>query len=284
MKRIAIVVTMLMVLGLAAGAEAIDKVPYKLKEDFGIEPLAGCNLQYYYYIPCPTFSWFWGFSGWSVGDIIGQFFTVGDSPTGNNSACNPGDCHDLTGFSFIDFAGYGTVYPGFFTVEFEIFCSDEFGCPVGNAIWSSGPYESHFSWNDVVVSPAVVLTDCSTAPGPSAPRFLLIARHTGSDASYPAWGFDNISWPLRDACSMHDFGCLPALYPRPYSSHYGEIHTGYYGVDFEFCPPYGFLDGEDTTLDGSMYGFVELAFKIALECNGPSNAPTSWSRVKSMYE
>lgn len=283
MKRIAIVVLTLAILGLAAGAGAIDKKPYKMKEDFGLEPLAGCNLQYYYYIPCPTFSWFWGFSGWSAGDIIGQYFTVGDSPTGVNAACDPGDCHDLTGFSFIDFAGYGTMYPGLFTVEFEIYCSDEFGCPVGDPVWNSGSVETHFSWNDIAVSPAVILTDCSTGPDQSSPRFLLIARHTGSDGVYPAWGFDNISWPLRDACTMHDLGCLPAAYPRPFSSHYDNIHTGYYGVDFEFCPPYGFLDGLDTTPDGSQYGFVELVFKIVLDCNGPSTEPTTWGRVKSMY-
>ncbi len=283
MKRIAVVVTVLTVLGLTACVEAIDKTPYKMKEDFGLEPLAGCNLQYYYYIPCPTNSWFWGFSGWSVGDIVGQYVTVGDLSTAGHLACDPGECHDLTGFSFIDFAGYGTLYPGLFTVEFEIYCSDEFGCPVGDAIWNSGPYESHYSWNDVPVSPAVVLTDCSVEPGPSSPRFLLIARHIGSDGSYPAWGFDNISWPLIDGCVMHDLGCLPALYPRPYSSHYEGIHTGYYGVDFEFCPPYGFLDGLDTTADGSMYGFVELVLKLAFECNGPSTEPTTWGRVKSMY-
>ncbi len=283
MKRIAIVVLTLALLGHAAVAGAIEKTPFKMKEDFGLEPLAGCNLQYYYYIPCTTFSWFWGFSGWSVGDIIGQYFTVGDSPMGAITACDPGDCHDLTGFSFIDFAGYGTTYPGLFTVEFEIYCSDEFGCPVGDALWNSQPYETHFSWNNIVVSPAVILTDCSTEPGQSSPRFLLIARHIGSDSIYPAWGFDNISWPLRDACVMHDLGCLPAVYPRPYSSHYDNIHTGYYGVDFEYCPPQGFPDGLDTTAEGSTYGFVELVFKIALDCNGPSTEPTTWGRVKSMY-
>jgi hypothetical protein len=135
----------------------------------------------------------------------------------------------------------------------------------------------------VVVSPAVVLTDCSILPGQSNPRFLLVARHTGSNASYPAWGFDNIGRPILEGCQMHDLGCLPALYPRPYSSHYDVIHTGYYGADFEFCPPLGFPDGLDTSEDGSIYGFVELVLKIALDCNGPSTDPTTWSRVKSMY-
>ena len=283
MKRIMVLATVLTVLSLAAAATGLDKTPYKLRDDFGVETLAPCNLQYYYYIPCPTYSWFWGFSGWSTGDIIGQFFVVGDAPTGLGDACDPADCHDLTGFSFIDFAGYGTLYPGLFTVEFEVYCSDSFGCPVGDALWNSGPYESHYSWNDIVVSPAVILTDCSTLPGPSSPRFLITAKHIGTNGTYPAWGFDNISWPIRDACQMHDLGCLPALYPRPYTSHYDDIHTGYYGVDFEFCPPWGFLDGRDTTPDGSVYGFVELAFKIMLDCNGPGIEPTTWGRVKSIY-
>ena len=283
MKRITILTTALAVLCLVTGAVAIDKTPYKMREDFGLEPLADATLRYYYYIPCPTYSWFWGFSGWSTGDIIGQFFTVGDTPMGLNSASDPGNCHDLTGFSFVDFAGYGTIYPGLFTVEFEVYCSDELGRPQGDALWTSGPYESHFSWNDITITPPVILTDCWTVPVQSAPRFLLIARHIGSDATYPAWGFDNISDPIRDACQMHDIGCLPALYPRPYTSHYDDVHTGYYGVNFEFSEPYWFLDGRDTTEDGSMYGFVELAFKIALNCNGPSTEPTTWGRVKSIY-
>jgi hypothetical protein len=284
MKRIGAFTTVLMVLCLAAGAAAIDKTPFKMREDFGTAMLQENSLQYYYYVPCPTYSWFWGFSGWSPGDIIGQFFTVGDTPTGsNNVAHDPDNCHDLTGFRFIDFAGYGTLYPGLFTVEFEVYCADTSGCPKGLPLWTSDPYESHYSWNHITVSPALILTDCSTQPGPSSPRFLIIARHIGSDGTYPAWGFDNISWPLRDGCQMHEGGCLPALYPRPYTSQYDEIHTAYYGTDFESCVPYLLLDGLDTTYDGSMYGFVELAFKIFLECNGPGIEPTTWSRVKSMF-
>jgi hypothetical protein len=285
MKSSAIVVTVLVVLCLGVCTGAAEKQAFRFKEDFGVESLQSCTLQYYYYVPCPTFSWFWGFYDWEVGDIIGQVFTVGDSPTGTNTACDPLDCHDLAGFSFIDFAGYGTVYPGMFTVEFEVYCCDETGCPVGPVLWNSGSYETISGWNDLVVVDPLVLTDCSTLPGPSTPRFLLVAVHTGSDCTYPQWGFDNISGPLGDpsGCSMHDIGCLPALYPRPTVSHYTEIHTGYYGIDFAICPPWGFLDGLDTTLDGSLYGFLELAWKISLACNGPGIEPGTWGRLKSMY-
>jgi hypothetical protein len=82
---------------------------------------------------------------------------------------------------------------------------------------------------------------------------------------------------------MHDLGCLPALYPRPTTSHYDDLHSGYYGIDFQYCPPYAFLDGLDTTFDGSEYGFVELAWKLSLQCNGPGTEPATWGRVKSMY-
>ena len=285
MKGCAIAVTVLTVVCLAACAGAIEKQAFRHKEDFGAGTLAGCTLQYYYYIPCPTFSWFWGFYGWQCGDVIGQFFTVGDSPTGVYSACDPEQCHDLTSFTFMDFAGYGTAYPGMFTVEFEIYCCDELGCPVGDMLWSSGPIETYEGWNEIPVSPPLVLTDCSIEAGPSRPRFLLAARHTGTDCTYPQWGLDNISGHLDDpsGCPMHDLGCLPAIYPRPYTSHYDGMHSGWYGVDFQHCPPYGFADGEDTTEEATLYGMIELTWKVSLECSGPSTDPTTWSRLKSMY-
>jgi hypothetical protein len=281
MRTRAVLIAVWAVVCLAVCAGAVEKQAFRFKEDFGTAPLTACNLQYYYYIPCPTYSWFWGFYDWQIGDIIGQFFTVGDSPTGVNTACDPEECHEMTGFSFLDFAGYGVIYPGLFTVEFEVYCSDAGGCPVGPAMWNSGPIETIWGWNDILVVPPLVLTDC----GPTGPRCLLAAIHTGSDCTYPQWGFDNISGPLADAsgCSMHDIGCMPALYPRPFSSNYDDIHTGYYGVDFEFCPPYGFPDGIDTTQDGSLYGFVELAWKILLACNGPGTEPGTWGKLKAMY-
>ena len=264
---------------LAAGAGAMEKQAFKFREDFGTAPLSACNLQYYYYVPCPSYSWFWAFYDWEVGDIIGQYFTVGDEPTGVNTACDPENCQELVGFSFLDFAGYGAIYPGLFTVEFEVYCSDASGCPVGTALYNSGSIESIYGWNDILVVPPLALGDC----GPTGPRCLLAAIHTGSDATYPQWGFDNISGPLTEGCEMHDIGCLPAPYPRPYSSHYADIHSGYYGIDFEFCPPLGFLDGSDTTEDGSVYGFVELAWKFQLNCTEPAAEPGSWSKIKAMY-
>jgi hypothetical protein len=285
MRRSVIVVGVLLAVGLAVCAGAVEKQAFRFKEDFDVAPLDPCYLQYYYYVPCPSYSWFWSFYDWDCGDIVGQYFTIGDSPTGEFSPCDPGQCHDVTGFRFIDFAGYGTVYPGMFTVEFEIYCCDELGCPVGDALWNSGPIETHGGWNNVFLDTAIIVTACSTEPGPASPRLLLAARHIGSDCTYPQWGFDNISGPLYDpvGCEMHDRGCLPAFWPRPTESHYDEIHSGWYGIDFEYCPPYGFLDGLDTTLDGSMYGFIELAWRIFLECNGPSTEPTTWGKVKSMY-
>ena len=83
---------------------------------------------------------------------------------------------------------------------------------------------------------------------------------------------------------MHDYGCLPALYPRPYNSHYASIHSGYYGKDFEYCPPRWFRDGRDSTPDGTQYGFCELAWRLYITCAGPSaSQPATWSDIKSMY-
>jgi hypothetical protein len=286
MKKGVIAGTVVLVGCLVLQAGAFEKKAFRFKEDLGTATLESCDLEYYYFIPCPEYSWFWGFYDWQGGDIIGEFFTIGDASMGGYTACDPGTCHDVAGLRFIDFAGYGVLYPGMFTVEFEIYCADESGCPVGPALWNSGPYETMKGWNDVIVDPPVVVTDCSTLPGPSSPRILFIARHTGTDATYPQWGFDNISEPLYDpsGCPMHDIGCLPVLYPRPQTSYYDMIHTGYYGIDFEYCPPYVFLDGADTTEDGSVYGLVELAWKVTLECNGPAVEPGTWGRLKSMYK
>ena len=92
-----------------------------------------------------------------------------------------------------------------------------------------------------------------------------------------------MSAPEFDGCAMHDRGCLPAVYPRPSTSHYSIIHSGYYGIDFEYVPPLFFLDGADTNEDGSIYGFLELAWKISLECEGPGTEPATWGNIKAIY-
>ena len=263
-----------------------DKRAYQMRQDFGIEALEDCYMQYYYYVPCPTYSWFWGFYNWAPGDIIGQFFTVGDTPTGGWTACDTSLCYEIMGVRVLDFAGYGVIYPGLFTVRFDIYCADEDGCPVGGSLGNSGPYETDFSWNDVVFSPAVDISSCYINPGSpgSYPRFLVTATHTGTDGTYPEWGTDNISALIENTCEMHCYGCLPALYPRPSNSHYTEIHSGYYGVGFAYCPPQLFQDGKDSTPDGSLYGYLELAWRVRLNCNLNATEQTTWGGVKSLYK
>jgi hypothetical protein len=283
-KRIlilALIVTVLM----TTAVFAIEKRAYKIREDFGIEKLQDCFLQYYYYVPCPTYSWFYGFYGWLPGDIVGQFFTVGSNPTGGYAVCDSALCYNIIGLKILDFAGYGSAYPGLFTIEFDIYCSDESGCPVGPSLWNSGPFETVREWNDIPVSPAISVKSCATDPGPppTYPRFLITATHTGTVGTYPEWGTDNIQTLLEEGCAMHVYGCLPALYPRPTNSHYTTIHSGYYGVDFQYCPPQWFMDGKDTTPDGTQYGYLELAWKVLLDCAENPTEPTTWSGIKSMY-
>ncbi|MFZ1946326.1 MAG: hypothetical protein WAW06_02150, partial [bacterium] len=187
----------------------------------------------------------------------------------------------------LDFAGYGTLYPGLFTTQFSIWCADEYGCPVpgpgGCPLWQSGPVELCVGgWNYVVVDPPACVTYCGTGDPKCYPRFLVTAKHIGWHAAYPQWGFDNIATPIRLACAMHDTGCLAALYPRPYVSHYSTIHSGYYGVDFAYCPPQWFLDGGDTV--GNVYGFIELAWRVYLVNSGPTaTQPSTWGNIKAMY-
>jgi hypothetical protein len=287
-----VVTLIVLVLFIASGtAYAIKAEKYQLEDSFSSESLQDCNLQYYYYIPCPVESWFWGFYQWEQNDIIGQYFVIGDAPTGVHSPCDPEQCHTLEYFRVLDFAGYGTIYPGDFTVEFDVWCCDVDGCPVGPSLWNSGPFETGppiDPWNYVYLDSAIYLTSCCIDAGPPAshPRILITAKHTGAIATYPSWGADNISTPIDSACTMHDLGCLEALYPRPTSSHYAAIHSGYYGIDFEYCPPLWFLDARDETPGGTLYGFVEFAWRIHLLCLGPdpnATEPTTWGSVKSLY-
>jgi hypothetical protein len=259
---------------------------FQMREDFGTEPLSECYLQYYYYIPCPTYTWLWAFTGPTVGETMGAFFQIGDISTGTGTPCDPEACHTLETIRILDFAGYGTIYPGLFTIEMDIYCSDDRGCPVGPRLWTSGPLETHFAWNYIDVEPPVCLTECSTVAGPppSAPCILVTATHTGTSGIYPAWGFDNISTNVEQGCVMHDMSCLPAVYPRPDMSHYPRLHSGYYGYGTQYCPPIGLLDGRDTTTDGSQFGFIELTWRIYLACMGPTGVEGStWGSIKSIY-
>jgi hypothetical protein len=274
-------------LGLAAAAQAIEAKAVRLTEDFGSTSFEECNLQYYYYVPCPTYSWFWGFFDWSPGDKVGQFYNIGDKPTAGFSVCDSVMCQHITGVRILDFSGYGQAYPGLYTVQFDVYCSDERGCPVGPSLWTSLPYETIPEWNTIPVDPPLAVTTCSILngpDGPAKPRILVTATHVGTDCTYPQWGMDNISGVLAEGCQMHDAGCLPALYPRPQTSHYPTIHSGYYGVDFQFCPPVWFADGGDTTQDASMYGYLEFAWRLMIRCLGNPTEPTTWGSIKAIYK
>ena len=265
---------LIMVLVVATSAFGLEKKAFQIKDDFGTERLYDCALQYYYYIPCPTYSWFWAFTGWAPGDIIGMYFTIGDQGTGGYDPCDPTMAHTLEQIRILDFAGYGTVYPGLFTVEFDVWCPP---CPLTH-LWSSGPVETGFAWNYIVVDPPLCLTPCYALGQPFT--VVVTANHTGTDGIYPAWGMDNISTALETACEMHDYGCLPAVYPRSTS------HSGYFGNGDPcmYDPPLVFCDGRDTTPDCSQFGLLELAWRIYLANSGPTaRQPSTWSTIKRIY-
>jgi len=285
-----VITVALLMLVLATSVYGLEKKAVQMREDFGTEPLYNCYMHYYYYIPCPTSSWFWNFTGWQIGDMIGVWFQIGDPTMGvagsgcpPYAACDPCAAHTLEQFRILDFAGYGTVYPGYFTTEFNIWCSDANGCPVGPALWNSGPVEfCAGGWNYVNVDPDLCLTNCGTGTPKCYPKVLVTATMIGSQATYPAWGLDNISTPITNLCAMHDTGCCPALYPRPQVSHYGTMHSGYYGINFQFCPPQWILNPGDTT--GDLYGCLEWAWRLYLANSGPtSTEPSTWGNIKSMY-
>jgi hypothetical protein len=277
-------IALALVLVLATSAFAWEKKAYQMREDFGTEPLYDTALQYYYYIPCPTYSWFWVFTGWSCGDVLGEIFFIGDEGTGGWPAADPDVAHTLEQIRILDFAGYGTVYPELFTVEFCVWCGDDVNCPVGPPyvpLWCSGPLETHFGWNYIQVLPpdGLCLTECYDVGEPFS--IVVTAKHIGTLCQYPGWGLDNISTPVETGCIMHDLGCMPAVVRN-------TTHSYYYGTcyDFEYCPnPLVFCDGRDTTPDCTQFGLIELAWRIYLVNSGPTGTePSSWGNIKSMYE
>jgi hypothetical protein len=217
--------------------------------------------------------------------VLGAWFKIGDQSMGGFAACDPLNCHDLDRIRVLDFAGYGSIHPGLFTVEFEVYCCDELGCPVGPAVWNSGPYETGFGWNYVTVDPPISVCGCATTQDPpTASRILVTTTHTGPHGQYPAWGFDNIGTAVETGCQMTDEGGMDALYPRPYTSHYETMHSGFYGRSFAYCPPEWFLDKSDTTPDGSDLGYVELAWRVYVTCSGPTGVESaSWGQIKTIY-
>jgi hypothetical protein len=298
-KKMRLCIALALVLVLATSAFALEKKAYQIREDYDTEPLYDTALQYYYYIPCPTYSWFWVFTGWSVGDIIGVCFEIGDEGTGCYEPADPYNCHTLEILRILDFAGYGTIYPGLFTVQFDVFCVPEYCCspiapdplwyPPGMHLYSSGcNVEFHFGWNYYYFDPVVCITPCCVVPGPPPgyPVILITATMCGTQGIYPAWGWDNISTPISTGCIMHDICCMPVVYPRWPCDTYDplpQVHSGYIGTYFfEYWPPLCFQDGADTNFH---FGCIELAWRIYLICEGPTAAqPSTWGNIKSIYK
>jgi hypothetical protein len=244
---------------------------YQMRDDFGAEPVYDCVLQYYYYIPCPTYSWFWAYSGWSPGDIVGASFRIGDEGTGGFDICDPYICTAVEGIRVLDFAGYGTVYPGLFTMELDFYVSDGENAPVCH-LWNSGPVETGFGWNYLEIDPYIDIHECVGYECPY-PTIVTTMTMTGPEGTYPAIGFDNVSTPAETGCEMHDYGCMPALYPRkPQGSAGTSVHSGYVGVyPFQYWPPIAFPDGKHAAdPSGSVwYGYAELAWRLYAHCYSP---------------
>jgi hypothetical protein len=272
--------TIVLLLCLVASASGFTGSPYQMREDFGVDPLYDCRLNYYYYVPCPTYSWFWGFQGWEPGDRIGAWFRPGDQGTSGFDPCDPDSCLLIEQFRIMDFAGYGTIYPGLFTVEFDFWPADYDGCPTGPPLWSSGPVETGHGWNYIVPADLVNIYPHDT--------ILITATSVGTEGQFPIWATDNVSTPVLYGCELHDYCCLPLLYPRPYVSHFSSMHSGYYGQGFTHCPPQWFKDSRDTTHDGTQWGYAELAWRLYLVCSGtsgvePRDGGMTWGDIKALY-
>jgi hypothetical protein len=265
--------------------------PYKMQEDYSLEPLYDCALQYYYYIPCPTYSWFWGVYGWKPGDILGASFRIGDTGTGGCDPCDPWCCTALEYIRILDLAGYGSIYPGIFTIEMDVWCSDASMNPFKH-IWNSGPLETGFGWN-YIETPGLhglPIVDCYDSDL-EYPSIIVTMTCTGTNGVYPMVGFDNVGTAVRTGCQMHDSGCLPVQYPRDAAGNAApSVRSGYVGrYCFEHWPPLGIPDGDHARQQAmSFNGFAEVAWRIYLESHCPCLSPagvqgTTWSGIKSLY-
>ena len=264
---------------------------FLMSDDFGSEPLIDCALQYYYYIPCPTYSWFWAYYGWAPGDVLAASFRLPDQGSGGYCPCDPMNCSTLEVIRVLDFAGYGTLYPGLFTIEMGVFCSDASPYP-GYYLWDSGPVETHFGWNYIdVTGPGGGLLSIVPCFDGIGTNFVVTMQMIGSAGVYPMVGFDNIGTALEMGCEMHDYGCMPAHWPRDWAG--GEephVRSGYAGrFPFEYWPPLGIPDG--TCISPTSVcnrGFVEAAWRVYLVCYGPCLHQhiyrTTWSGIKGMYK
>ena len=284
-------IVLALVLIFATSAFALEKKAYQMRDDFGTELQGTAALRHYYHMSCPEpSSNYWAFTGWDPGDIVGHCFTIGDQGTGGFDPADPGTCHELECIRVLDFAGYGTVYPGLFTIELDVYCGALECCYAAplQHIWNSGPLETHFGWNFIYPDPYVCLSDCAVGPPYVDPYSVIVTMTmTGPDGVYPALGFDNPGSTVGDGCLLHDYGCMTMTIPR-YACGSGmgnEIHSGYVGTfPFEYWPMQFFCDGLDTTLDCSQFGAIELAWTLYFVCDGPTaNEPSSWGNIKSMY-
>lgn len=276
---------------LAVGAVpllAATQKAYLMRDDYGVESLSDCYLNYYYYIPCPSYSWFWLGDGFNPGDIIGEWFSIGDLSMDAGGMCDPATCFSLERIRILEFTGYANYpgkYQGLFDVEYDVYCADEYGCPVGPPLWHDNTISTEPGWTYIDFVPPLSLCSCVTQPG-TAPRVLFTITHIGRSCDYLAWGLDNISTPVERGCAMHDRGSFPALYPRPHNSHYPTMHSGCYGNGaFQYCPPEWFRDSRDSTPDATLYGYCDLAMRVYISCTGPSQVqPVTWGSIKTLYK
>jgi hypothetical protein len=284
-----LITVMVLVLVLATAAFAVEKSVFQMKKDFGGEQLGDCYMGYYYFVPCPTSSYFFGWT-FDYGDIVGQFFCVGDPEMGSGTVCDPNDCQSIDRFVVLDFNDNAPgMYPQDFQVEYDIYCSDLDGCPIGPALWNSGMVTSYQrGWNWFDIDPPLSVCPCVLDP-PGGPVFLITGTVRGDFPEQgPQWGSDGPGIYYYYCASMHDVGCLTVLYPRPTVSYYTPgIHSGYYGNPDSGtyqCPPQ-LLAGFDTTPDLSQWGAVEWAWTVDMTCSGPTaTEPTTWGNIKSMYK
>jgi len=281
-----LVMVSLLTLFIAASGFAVEKTAYQMTKDFEAEMPGDCALEYYYYVPCPTCSYFYRWTGWAYGDIVGQLFMIGDASMGGGEACDPATCHRLEEIRWLDLnpdaPGW---YPTDYMIRFDLFCSDMQGCPIGPSFWSATTLSARTGWNGHTVLNPPCVGACIADP-PGVPVILLTATHIGwTDGTAPHWGTDAPGKYVQYGSDMHEIGCLPVRYPRPWNSYYSPgIRSGYYGRGTLTCPPQYFCDKLDTTSDCTEFGFCELAWTITLSCSGPTSAePATWGRLKSMY-
>ncbi len=234
----------------------------------------GCTISYYNF--CSGWVFYWSgycYGEWMTLSYPPQYGTVFDL-----SDC-PGSCRHL-----MDCWWACKRFTVRAWVELEIFCANEYGCPIGPPLWGPYGFTPNISnpWQHFALG-GLPLCGCEeTGPG----KFVIVITDQGYGAHTSPYS-DIESYNINAGCQP-DWDCTGHSYSYRCAVSYCDVYgapgpmwvSGPYGCDnVPFIPPgchdyYGYGAGM----------FTEFLFDVYIACQGPTATETdSWSEIKSLY-